>query len=176
MFEDLYRLCGCPVPAADEFSGLVWLPRLIAKARRFARGRARGEDMMNGYCYGDNDVADRALLDFLRLDDATVLRVVEAHPLDEDAARDLIERGGRTLEERRRFSASLRRRLFNFTLLEADEGRMAPGLRRSLLRFVYNRVVMPPFYLWFGYVERKRRGRSGEHPQAGSGDSRNRTS
>ena len=33
---------------------------------------------MDGYCYGDNDLADRALLDFLKLDDATVLRVVEA--------------------------------------------------------------------------------------------------
>jgi hypothetical protein len=165
-----------PCSGRDEFSGLVWLPRLVAKARRFAQGRARGEDLMNGYCYGDNDIADRALLDFLKLDDAAVLRVVEAHPLDEDAARELIERGGRTLEERRRFSAGLRRKLFNFMLLEADEGRMAPGLRRSLLQFVYNRVVMPPFYLWFGYVERKRGRRSGEHPQAGSGDSRNRTS
>jgi hypothetical protein len=146
-----------PCSGRDEFAGLVWLPRLIQKARRFAQSCARGEDLMNGYCYGDNDVADRALLDFLKLDDATVLRVVEAHPLDEEAARELIERSGRTLEERRRFSASLRRRLFNFTLLEADEERMAPGLSRWVLAFFYNRVVMPPFYLWFGYVERKRR-------------------
>jgi hypothetical protein len=165
-----------PCSGREEFADVVWLPRLIAKARRFAQGRARGEDLMNGYCYGDNDVADRALLEFLKLDDAAVLRVIEAHPLDEDAARELIERGGGTLEERRRFSASLRRKLFNFALLEADEGRMPPGLRRSLLRFVYNRVVMPPFYLWFGYAERKRRARSGGHPQAGSTDSRNRTS
>ena len=165
-----------PCSGREEFADLVWLPRLIAKARRFAQGRACGEDIMNGYCYGDNDVADRALLDFLKLDDAAVLRVVEVHPLDDDAARELIERGGRTIEERRRFSASLRRKLFNFALLEADEGRMAPGLRRSLLRLVYNRVVMPPFYLWFGYVERRRRARSGGYPQAGSSDSRNRTS
>ncbi|HEX3368293.1 MAG TPA: DUF5069 domain-containing protein [Candidatus Cybelea sp.] len=165
-----------PSSGRDEFAGLVWLPRLIQKARRFAQSRARGEDLMNGYCYGDNDVGDRALLDFLKLDDATVLRVVEAHPLDEEAARELIERGGRTLEERRRFSASLRRRLFNFTLLEADEGRMAPGLRRWVLRFFYNWVVMPPFYLWFGYVERKRRTRAGTSAQAGSSDPRNRIS
>lgn len=164
-----------PCSGREEFAGLVWLPRLVQKARRFAQGRVRGEDLMNGYCYGDNDVADRALLDFLRLDDATVLQIVEAHPLDEDAARELIERSGRTLEERRSFNASLRRKLFNFALLEADEGRMTPGLRRSLLRFFYNRVVMPPFYLWFGLSERKRRARNGGTSQASSSNSRNRT-
>jgi hypothetical protein len=53
---------------------------------------------------------------------------------------------------------------------------MAPGLRRWVLALFYNRVVMPPFYLWFGYVERKRRERTGTAAQAGSSDSRNRAS
>ena len=158
-----------PCSAQEEFDGLVWLPRLIQKARRFSQGRARGEDVMNGYLYGDNDAGDRALLNFLRTDDATVLQVVEAHPLDEDAARELIENGGRTLEERRRFSRSLRRKLFNFTLLEADEGRMPAGVRRTLLRIFYNRILMPPYYLWFQYAERRR---SAQSPQAGSAASR----
>jgi hypothetical protein len=164
-----------PRSGRDDFEDLVWLPRLVEKARRYAQGVARGEDVMNGYCFGDNDVADRAVLDFLKLDDAAVLDVVRAHPVDEDACRELIERGGRTAAERRRFSGSLRRRLFNFTLLEADEGRMAPGPLRSLLQFIYNRIVMPPFYLWFDYAQRKRPLRKEDAPQAASDDSRNRT-
>jgi hypothetical protein len=161
-----------PCSGREEFDGFVWLPRLIQKARRFSQGRARGEDLMNGYLYGDSDAGDRALLNFLRMDDATVLEVVEAHPLDEDAARELIERGGRTLEERRRFSTSLRRKLFNFALLEADEGRMPAGLRRTLLRFFYNRILMPPYYLYFRCAERRRRRRNVQSPQAGSAASR----
>ncbi|HEY2476395.1 MAG TPA: DUF5069 domain-containing protein [Candidatus Cybelea sp.] len=161
-----------PCSGREELDGLIWLPRLVQKARRFSQGRARGEDLMNGYLYGNNDPGDRALLDFLRTDDTTVLQVLEAHPLDEHAARELIERGGRTLEERRRFSASLRRKFFNFTLLEADEGRMPAGLRRTLLQGFYNRILMPPFYLWFRYAERRRRRRNAQSPQAGSAASR----
>ena len=48
----------------DEADGLVWLPRLIDKARRSALGRASGADLMNGYLYGNSDYIDSKVLGF----------------------------------------------------------------------------------------------------------------
>jgi hypothetical protein len=145
-----------PRSGLDSFEGLIWLPRLLQKARRFAEGRRRGTDVMNGYLYGDNDAADKEVLNFLHTDDTTVTSLVEANPSDAEVARILLEQSGRTIEERQAFNASLKRKFFNFSMLEADEGRMKPGLRRSALCFLYNRILMPRFRASFLEAERKR--------------------
>ncbi|GAC1540535.1 MAG: hypothetical protein NVS2B17_16900 [Candidatus Velthaea sp.] len=145
-----------PCSAHDEFDGLVWLPRLIEKARRNAHGRAAGTDLMNGYLYGDNDFIDAQLLRFLGADDRALSAWVEEFSDDDEVARVAIARSGRSFDERRRFSTSLARRTFDFCMLDADEGRLAPGLRSRTIAFLYNRAMMPIVYAVFGRAEHKR--------------------
>jgi Domain of unknown function (DUF5069) len=143
-----------PRSGLDTIEEMVWLPRLFDKARRFEQlgGDAR---LIDGYCYGDNDFIDGKVLRFLHTDDATVSALLRDHP-DPEAARIIVERSGRTREERRQFSAELKRSLNNFAFMEADEGRLLPGIRTSALRFFYNRLLMPIFYARFRRAEEKR--------------------
>jgi hypothetical protein len=146
-----------PCSGLECIEEMVWIPRLLQKARRHEAGRQSGRDLMNGYMYGDNDFIDRRVLTFLRTDDAAVSAIVRAEPDDAVAARSLVEHSGRTVEERRAYSARLRRQLFDFVLLEADEGRLPPGPKRTIVRLVYNRLVMPVIAPLFRRAERKRR-------------------
>ena len=145
-----------PCSAQDELAGLPWLPRLLEKARRFEAGRAAGVDLMNGYLYGDNDFIDAQLLRFLHATDAAVSALVNEHPDDADVARILIQRSGRSDDEVRRFAKRMRRQNFNFVLTEADEDRLGNGLGARLMRFAYNRVIMPIVYRKFAADGRKR--------------------
>ena len=145
-----------PRSGLDTIEDLVWLPRLIEKARRCEAGRASGRDLMDGYLYGDNDYIDKRFLAFLRMDDTAVSAIVREQADDGAAAAAIVERSGRTAEERRAFSTSFRRQLFDFVLLEADEGRLPAGIKRTAIRFVYNRLLMPVFYAQFRAAERKR--------------------
>jgi hypothetical protein len=145
-----------PRSGLDSAEDLVWLPRLVQKARRAEEGRATGRDLMEGYLYGDNDFIDKRVLEFLRTDDAAVSAVVREEHDDAAAAAIIAQRSGRTAEERRAFSKQLRGQLFDFVLMEADEGRLPPGLKRAVVRFLYNRVMMPVFYAQFRAAERKR--------------------
>ncbi len=146
-----------PRPARDAFDGLVWLPRLIEKARRHAHGHSSGADLMNGYLYGNNDFIDGQVLRFLKTDDATISALVERCSDDDDVARGAIAQSGRSLDERRTFSAGLERRMLGFAMLDADEGRLGPGLRSNAIAFVYNRAMMPIVYAVFRRAEFKRR-------------------
>ncbi len=121
----------------------MWLPRLLQKARRHEAARASGLDLMNGYQYGNNDFIDAKFLGFLRTDDHRISALVREHPDDRTVAYIVVERSGRTAEERRAFSAQIRRSFFSFELLEADEGRTPRGLRRTLLCVFYNHLMMP---------------------------------
>jgi hypothetical protein len=140
----------------DEADGLVWLPRLIDKARRSALGRASGADLMNGYLYGNSDYIDGRVLRFLGIDDVALSELVHECNSDEDVAAIVLAHSGHTVTERRAFSAALERRLFGFAMLDADEGRLAPGPRRRLITFLYNAVVMPIAYPAFRRAERRR--------------------
>ncbi|MFN2460542.1 MAG: DUF5069 domain-containing protein [Candidatus Velthaea sp.] len=142
-----------PCSGLESFDDMVWLPRLVQKARRYATSDGAA---MNGYLYGDNDFIDRRVLDFLRIDDAQLGRLVRELEGDDAVARAVIERSGRSPDERRAYSRKLRRQLFDFVLLEADEGRLPPGFKRSVIRFLYNRVMMPPINAAFRRAERKR--------------------
>jgi hypothetical protein len=143
-----------PCSGRNSVAGLVWLPRLLEKARH-CEG-APGGRLVDGYCYGNNDFIDKDVIAFLRTDDAAISKEVRAHPLDADAARVIVERSGRSAAECAAFSAKLSKKFFNFVMLEADEGRLSPGAKATLVAFLYNNVMMPIVYPMFRHDERKR--------------------
>jgi len=142
-----------PRSGLDEIEGVVWLPRLLEKARRAAAADSRSID---GYCYGDNDFVDAQVLRFLRISDDEVLDLVREHRDDADVAAIIVQRSGRSSEEVAAFNKRLRRSMFDFALMEADEGRMAPGFKRNAITFFYNRLLMPIVYAMFARAERAR--------------------
>ena len=80
-----------PCSGRDSVAGLVWLPRLLEKARHCeASANSR---LVDGYCYGDNDFIDKQLIAFLRTDDATISALVREQPVDN---RDRLSRVHRT--------------------------------------------------------------------------------
>ena len=147
-----------PCSGLDSEAGLVWLPRLLQKARRCLTspdGR-----LVDGYCYGDNDFIDKQLIAFLRTDDETISALVREHASDAEVARILVEQSGRSASECEAYSKALKRKFLNFFFLEADEGRLPRGFRSSLIGFLYNRVMMPAVYVMFRRDERNRKVRA----------------
>ncbi len=144
-----------PCSGRDTVAGLAWLPRLLEKARR-CENSPSGR-LVDGYLYGDNDFIDKQLIAFLRTNDATISALVREHPADADVARILVEQSGRRRAECEAFDKAFRRRNFNFVLLEADEGRLRPGVKAALLKFLYNNAMMPIIYPLFRRDERKRK-------------------
>ena len=143
-----------PCSGLDSAAGVVWLPRMLQKARR-ALGSPDGR-VVDGYLYGDNDFIDKQVIAFLRTDDETISALVRANPSDEDVARILVERSGRSAEECAAYSGALKRKFLNFFMLEADEGR-AQGFKASVVKFLYNNAMMPIVYPIFRRDERKRK-------------------
>ncbi|HXM19086.1 MAG TPA: DUF5069 domain-containing protein [Candidatus Tumulicola sp.] len=143
-----------PCSGLNSVAGLVWLPRLLEKARRCET--TQNGHLVDGYCYGDNDFIDKQLIAFLRTNDATISTLVKEHPADIDVARMLVDRSGRSPAECEAFNKTFRRRNFDFVLLEADEGRLRPGLKAAILKFTYNNVMMPAIYWMFRRDERNR--------------------
>jgi hypothetical protein len=142
-----------PRSGRDSVAGLVWLPRLLDKARHCAESDGR---LADGYCYGDNDFIDKQLITFLRTDDATITALVKEHPSDAGVASILVERSGRSPVECSAFNTAFRRKNFDFVLVEADEGRLGSGFMPAILKFVYNRLMMPIVYRLFERDERNR--------------------
>jgi hypothetical protein len=142
-----------PCSPNETLEDLVWLPRLLQKARR---SQQMGSRLFDGYCYGENDAIDGQLLRFLNASDSDVCNCVNEFPDDAEAGRVLIRRSGRSPEECRKFSQGLRRQFLNFAPIEADECRMQPGIKRTALQFLYNRIMMPFFYAMFRRAEQKR--------------------
>ena len=149
-----------PCSGHDSVSGLVWLPRLLEKARHCAASDGR---LADGYCYGDNDFIDKQLITFLRTDDVTISALVREHPADADVARILVERSLRSPAECSASNATFRRKNFDFVFVDADEGRLRPGFKSTILKVLYNNLVMPIFYRLFQRDERNRRA-SGHAP------------
>ncbi len=145
----------------DAAAGCVWLPRMIDKGRRVLAGETAGHDLLGDYLFGVNDPADRQLLQFLGMANETVLAVLRQQPDDEAAAAELVRRSGRTSAECATWSAGFSRRnaLFS-TMIDADEGRRAPGMGTTALRLFYNWVLMPPTYPVYHFLERRRLARS----------------
>jgi hypothetical protein len=147
-----------PRPWNAELEGCVWLPRLLDKGRRALEGQRQGQDLLNGFLFGDFDYADGQLLRFLRTDEARVRRLLGELDSDEAAARVLVQESRRLPEEIQAWNRRFRR--FNapfIAMWEADEGRRGPGLGTSLLRLFYNGVLMPPVYLASWVIGKVRR-------------------
>ena len=147
-----------PCSGLDVEAGVVWLPRLLQKARRCLTspdGR-----LTDGYCYGRNDYIDKQLIAFLRTDDETISALVRDNPSDADVARIIVQRSGRSETELATFNVAFRKKLMDFVLIEADEGRLPPGFKTSAIKFLYNNVIMPIAYFVFRRDERKRTGAS----------------
>lgn len=134
----------------EEIMGCVFLPRMLEKGRRVLEGKRQGRDLMNGYLFGDFDYADGMLLRFLRTNEARVLELLRNGQDDAAVAGTLISESGRTRPEIAAWSKRFRRINAVFTAMwDADEGRRKPGLGTSLLRGLYNGILMPPVYLAF---------------------------
>lgn len=140
-----------------ELEGCIWLPRLLDKGRRAIRSEQEGEDLMNGYLFGDHDVADAQLLAFLGTDDARVRQLLLETEDDQAVARTLVSESGRSPEEiRARNETMYSKNAPFFAMMDADEGRREPGLGTTLLKLFYNYCLMPPVYLVFRFKEWRR--------------------
>ena len=143
-----------PCSGLESAAGVVWLPRMLQKARR-ALSSPDGR-VVDGYLYGDNDFIDKEVIAFLRTDDEAITALVRENPSDADVARIIVERSGRSSSECAAYSGSLKRKFFNFIMLEADEGR-TQGFKASVIKFLYNKALMPIVYPMFRRDERKRK-------------------
>jgi hypothetical protein len=145
-------------PGRDTAAGLFWLPRLIDKGRRVLAGEAAGRDLLGDYLFGVNDPMDAQLLGFLGLDNDAVLAVLRREPDDAAAAAEMVRRSGKTPDACAAWSARARRLNGPFlAMMDADEGRRPPGAGTTLLKLVYNGVVMAPTYPIYRWAEARRR-------------------
>jgi Domain of unknown function (DUF5069) len=144
-----------PRSGRDEIGGVVWLPRMIEKARRIVDSGI-AEKRVGEYIFGKHDPGDAQVLRFLGISDEEVLDVVRAIPDDNAAAMQLISMSGKTPVQCAAFSRRLRRLNAPFlAMMDADEGRRKRGAMTSFLRWVYNNVIMPPSYLYFARKEHR---------------------
>jgi hypothetical protein len=135
---------------------------MIDKGRRVLEGEAAGRDLLNGYLFGVNDAGDAQLLRFLGMSNEDVLAVLAQEPDDDAAAAELVRRSGRSAAECAAWSAQFSRRNAPFlAMMDADEGRRAPGMSTMALRLAYNRAIMPPTYAMYRWAERHRLGQAG---------------
>lgn len=146
-----------PRPWNAELMGCIWLPRLLDKGRQVLESRRQGNNLMNGYLFGDLDYADGKLLTFLRTNDAHVLELLQESADDEAVARRLMSESGRSAAEVLAWSARFRRVNAPFAAMwDADEGRRAPGVGTTLIKWFYLYLMMPPVYLIFWIAARLR--------------------
>ena len=152
----------------EAAAGLMWLPRLLDKGRRVLAGEAAGRDLLGDYLFGVNDPMDAQLLGFLGLDNDAVLAVLRREPDDGAAAGELVRRSGKGPEACAAWSARARRLNGPFlAMIDADEGRRPPGAGTTLLKLVYNGVIMAPTYPLYRWAEARRRaGGTGPAPDA----------
>ena len=82
---------------------------------------------------------------FLGTKQDAVLELLRRGPDDDRAAEELVRRSGRTPQECATWSKQfLRKQRLLLALLDADEGRWPPDWRAAAVRWLYNRVLMPP--------------------------------
>ena len=140
-----------------ELAGCIWLPRILDKGRRILESERHGKDLMNGYLFGDNDLADAMLLKFLNITDMRIRELLQETDDDQVVAETLIRESGHSSQEVQAWNQSFQRKTAPFLAMQdADEGRRKPGLGTSLLGIFYNFVLMPPAYLTFRTAERLR--------------------
>jgi hypothetical protein len=154
--ERMDTMAWIPRSPKDRYGDLVWLPRLLDKARRALEGQQRGVDLMTPYMYGDNDYLDAKLLAFLRVRDRHVLQIVAEEGDDAKAAELLVALSGRSPEECRRWSERfLKWEAAWIALIDFDEDRQQGGSAEAA-KWFYNRVLFPPVFSVFRWMEGKR--------------------
>lgn len=142
---------------SETVMGVIWLPRMIDKARRRIEGELQRTDLLWPYMYGNNDYMDARLLRFLRLDDHEFLEIVRAGADDEGVAHELVRRSGVSLPELQEWGRMFGRKQRIFLLgLDADEDRRAPGLLTAVIKLAYNRLILPPAAWAYNRAERRR--------------------
>jgi hypothetical protein len=146
-----------PCSGSERVDGMVCVKRMAQKARRAQQSRESGNDLMNGYLYGDNDFMDGSVLRFLGMSDAEFSADICSEADDEAGIRRALANTSRSAAERLEFSTKMERQLKSFPIIDADEGRLPPGFRTSALKFFYNSLMMPIVYPVFRRAERKRR-------------------
>ncbi|WP_455377078.1 hypothetical protein, partial [Petrachloros mirabilis] len=118
-----------PRPWNAELMGCLWLPRMLDKGRKVLESERQGQNLMNGYLYGDFDYADGKLLKFFRTNDVRVLELLRKFNDDEAVAQALISESGRSADEIRAWGTRFRMVNAPFTAMwDADEGRRKPGI------------------------------------------------
>lgn len=144
----------------EKLGGCVFLPRVLSKGRRLLASEDSGQDLMNGYIFGDFDYADGMVLRFLRTKEATLLDILREEEEDEIVAGRLFRESGRSEREIAVWSRWFR--IINAPfgpMWDADEGRRTSGLVTTLLKGFYNRLMMPPVYVCFRYLTERRKRR-----------------
>jgi hypothetical protein len=140
-----------PPSGRDELSGCMWMPRLLAKARRYAAS----PDAMGEYMFGDHDFLDAKLLRFLNANGEAICGLVRSEPDDGIVATRLLAASGRSPQD----VVHWNRRFVRFNgpfllMIDADEGRAHGALAQSL-SFVYNRLIVPPATALFRRAARR---------------------
>ncbi|HET7558450.1 MAG TPA: DUF5069 domain-containing protein [Limnochordia bacterium] len=156
---------------ATELCGVIWLARLLDKARRAVAGERQGRNLMNGYLYGESDYMDAQLLQFLKTGDRYVKALVAENTDDDQVAERLIRESGRSPDELAEWCREFRRRNARFLeMFDADEGRMGLSPRALWLKYVYNKKIMPGAYARFEAAERRRGAPSSDEPPRAASD------
>lgn len=154
-----------------EAGDLVWLPRLLDKARRALEGEKAGKELLWPYMYGDSDYMDARLLRFLGVTGDEVLDILRQARTDDAAVAAILARAGKSQQERQAWSRSFRRREAPFLILiEADDGRLAGGPAAALLGWLYNTLILPIGVRMYHQGEARRRqpASNGHGPHAAS--------
>ena len=139
----------------EELCECIWLKRLLDKGRRALESEKEGQDLMNGYLFGNNDYADGKLLKFLNTDDNHIRKLLREMGEDTAVAEVLIRESGRSKEEIQNWNKGFCRTNAPFIAMwDADEGRRTPGVGTRLLDLSYNFLLMPPVYLVFWFSEK----------------------
>lgn len=162
---DRSRTVDAPLPSdhwmppswREELKGFIFLPRTLRKGRRVLAGRRQGRNLMNGFLFGDFDYADGSILRFLRTKETRVLELLGESEDDAAVADTLIRESGRSAAEIKAWNRRFRTINGIFLAMwDADEGRRAPGVATSLLKWSYNYGLMPPVYVLFRIAQRLR--------------------
>jgi hypothetical protein len=117
--------------------GVLWLPRLAAKARACDAGT------LGNYLYGQSPVDD-SFLKRAGLDYAGFMAIVRAQP-DDAGVLAAIEAAtpGATARLQRWSVALPRKQMWFLVVLDADEGHVAPSPFVTLARTIGNAVYLP---------------------------------
>ncbi len=133
-----------------------WRRNTLSPADASMIGAKRG-DLLGEYMLGKNDYLDAQLLRFLAMTDSQVCDLIRDEPADDDAARRVLDAGGKTSAECESFNHEFHRRNAPFlAMIDADEDRLKAAFYASLLKAFYNSTLVPPATLAYRLAGRRK--------------------